>query len=67
MTQTRLLIVGIIGSVVAALCCFTPILALLLAAVGFSAATRYLDCVLLPAIVIFVGVTIYALVRSRAA
>ena len=67
MTHTRLLIVGIIGSVIAALCCFTPILALLLAALGLSAATGYLDYVLLPAIVIFVGITMYALVRSRAA
>jgi len=35
--DTRLLRIGIGGSVIAALCCFTPILVVLLGAVGAAA------------------------------
>jgi mercuric ion transport protein len=67
MKEKRLLFVGLAGTIVAALCCFTPILVALLAAVGLSAATGYLDHVLLPAAVIFAGITVYALLRNRPA
>jgi len=52
--------VGIVGSVIAALCCFTPILVVLLGAVGLSSIVGYLDYVLLPSLVIFLGITVYA-------
>ena len=64
---SRLLRVGIVGSVVAALCCFTPVLTLLLAAVGAAAVIGYLDYVLLPALVVFGMITVYALMRRRRA
>ena len=54
---------GVIGVVIAALCCFTPILVIILAAVGLSWAVGYLDYVLLPALFGFIGLTIYALWR----
>ena len=41
----------IAGSILVALCCFTPILVITLGAVGLSAFTPYLDYVLLPALV----------------
>lgn len=63
MQSNKLLRFGVIGTVIAALCCFTPILVILLATVGFSWAVGYLDYVLLPALFIFVGLTIYALWR----
>ena len=56
---------GIIGSIVLALCCFTPILVSLLALVGLSAITGYLDYVLFPALGFFVLLTIYALMRKK--
>jgi mercuric ion transport protein len=56
---------GIIGSIVLALCCFTPILVVLLAAVGLSAAAGYLDYVLLPALGFFIILTVYALMRKK--
>jgi hypothetical protein len=59
--------VGVIGTVLAALCCATPVLVLLLGAVGLSALTGYLDYVLIPALVIFVGITIYALQKRKQA
>jgi len=64
-SDNKLLGAGVIGTVVAALCCFTPILVLLLGAVGLGALTGYLDYVLLPALAFFVGLTIYAATRKR--
>ena len=63
MTNRGLLRTGIIGTVIAALCCFTPILVILLGAVGLSAMLGWLDYVLFPALAVFIGITIYALVR----
>lgn len=59
-----LLKTGLIGSVIAAICCFTPVLIVMLGVVGLGAITGYLDYVLLPGLVVFVGITIYALVRK---
>ncbi len=60
-----LLKVSAVGTVLVAWCCFTPVLVILLGAVGLSAITGYLDYVLLPALATFVGLTIYAVVRKR--
>lgn len=63
MTDKRLLATGLIGTVIAALCCFTPVLVVLLGAVGLSAVLGWIDYVLLPALAFFVGLTAYALWR----
>ncbi|AZT82215.1 mercury resistance system transport protein MerF [Marinobacter sp. NP-4(2019)] len=60
-----LLRVSVIGTVIVALCCFTPILVIFLGVVGLSAITGYLDFVLLPALAIFLGLTAYALWRKK--
>ncbi len=65
MKDRTLIGVGVIGSALAALCCFTPVLVVLAGVVGLSAITGYLDYVLLPALVFFVGLTIFAVVRQR--
>ncbi|WP_425077958.1 mercury resistance system transport protein MerF [Ruegeria denitrificans] len=59
----KLLKTGIIGTVIAALCCFTPLLVGLLGIVGLSAVAGYLDYVFMPALAIFILITIYALIR----
>lgn len=59
----RLLKMGIVGTVLVALCCFTPILVVLFAVVGLSAVVGYLDYVLFPALAVFVLITIYAVIR----
>ena len=64
MSKVKLLKVGIIGSVVTALCCFTPILVILLGAVGLSAIVGCLDYVLLPALAVFIGITLFALLKK---
>lgn len=64
-SNNRLLKVGIIGTILAVLCCFTPLLVVLLGVVGLSALTGYLDYILLPALGIFIIVMIYALVQKQ--
>ena len=67
MAGKRLLRVGIIGAVVAALCCFTPVLVVLLGAMGLSAAVGWLDYVVWPALVLFLSLTVCALWGRRSA
>jgi mercuric ion transport protein len=67
MTDKGLLGIGICGTAVTALCCFTPVLVMLLGVVGLSAATGWLDYVLLPALVLFLGLTVFALWKRRSA
>jgi mercuric ion transport protein len=47
----------IAGTILVALCCFTPILVITFGAVGLSAFTPYLDYVLFPALVIMIVLT----------
>ncbi len=65
MEDKKLLGTGIIGTVIVALCCFTPLLVVLLGIVGLSAALGWLDYVLLPALAFFIGLTIYAVYRRQ--
>ncbi len=52
---------GIIGTVVAALCCFTPALVILFGAVGLSAWLGWIDYVLFPALFASMGLVAHAL------
>ena len=61
MNDRTLLRTGAIGSIILALCCFTPILVVLFGVVGLSAAIGWLDLVLLPALAVFLAITGYAL------
>ena len=66
-SSNGLLKTGMIGSAVIALCCFTPILIVTLGILGLGGVTGYLDYVLLPGLAVFVGITLYALVRRPSA
>lgn len=66
MDNRRLLKTGIVGSVIAAVCCATPVLVILLGVLGLSAWVGWLDYLLIPALVFFVGITLYAWQRRRA-
>lgn len=61
--NTKLLGTGIGGSVIAALCCFTPLLVVLFGFAGVSAWLGWIDFVLFPALAIFAGITALALYR----
>ncbi len=65
MDDKSLLKTGVIGTLILALCCFTPVLVVLLSMVGLSVVLGYLDFVLLPALGIFVAITLYALWRRQ--
>ena len=67
MNDQTLLKTGIIGAVIAAVCCATPLLVILLGAVGLSALTGYLDYVLLPALALCIALIGYGLYRQRQA
>jgi len=63
MRKSALLKIGIIGTAIAALCCFTPVLVVLFGVVGLAAVIGYLDYVLMPALVFFVALTLYAFIK----
>jgi mercuric ion transport protein len=63
MTDRKLLGIGVGGTVIAAICCFTPVLVILLGAVGLAAWLAWLDYVLLPLLALFVVLTVHALIR----
>ncbi len=67
MDNNRLLGTGIVGTALAAVCCFTPALVVLLGAVGLSAWLGWLDYVLFPALGAFGLLTVYALYHRRKA
>jgi len=54
-------VAAVVGTVLVALCCFTPVLAIALGALGLAAWTGYLDWILWPLLVvlIYVGVRAY--------
>ncbi len=56
------------GTVIVAICCFTPALVIILGVVGLSAWLAWLDYVLLPMLGVFVVFTVIAFIgwkRSR--
>ena len=57
MTPRNQLYTSIAGTILVALCCFTPVLVVALAAVGLATITSYLDLVLLPALATLIIVT----------
>jgi len=63
MTDNKLLKTGIIGTITMLICCFTPLLVIVLGGVGLSAWVAGLDWVLLPLLAAFLGLTVFALVR----
>lgn len=65
-TPLKLLIFSLTGTVVAALCCFTPLLPVVLGALGLTGllGVLYSDVVLLPALAGFLLLTGYALWRA---
>jgi mercuric ion transport protein len=60
MNHKKTFIAGLIGTFVVLLCCATPILVILLVTIGLGTITGYLDFVLIPVLVVFLGLTFYA-------
>lgn len=64
-TSKKAFYTGIIGTILVAICCFTPILVITLGAVGLSAFTPYLDYVLLPALALLIVLTLISFIKWR--
>ena len=64
MHNDHILKTGVIGSLIAALCCATPVLAVLLGALGLGWLVGYVDYVVLPVLVFCLGLVGYALWRQ---
>jgi mercuric ion transport protein len=67
MADRNLLCAGVAGTVLAAVCCFTPALVLLFGALGLSAWLAWADLVVLPVLVASVALIAYALYAARRA
>lgn len=67
MKGATILKTGIIGSIIAAIRCATPILVIVLGATGLSAWLGWIDYVLLPALVLFLGLAAHGLWRRQRA
>jgi mercuric ion transport protein len=63
--NTRLIGTGVAGALLSMLCCFTPVLVILLSALGLTAFVARLDYVLIPVFMASIALVIFALVRRR--
>jgi mercuric ion transport protein len=64
MTNKSLFRVGLIGTVLSALCCFTPLLAVVLTGIGMASLIPRLDPVLIPVMIAFAAFTFWAYSRQ---
>jgi len=67
MKPRTLLKTSITGTIIALICCFTPVLVILFGVLGLSAFVGWLDLVLLPTLALFRIMTGYALWRCKKA
>jgi len=65
MRERTLITTGIVGAVVAAVCCATPLLAVVFGAVGLTAWLVNADYVLIPALILCVALVAFGLYRTR--
>jgi mercuric ion transport protein len=65
MTNDTFIKTGIVGAVIAAVCCATPILVILLGVVGLSAFTSSIDYVVLPVLAFCIGLIALGVYNRR--
>jgi mercuric ion transport protein len=63
MTNKSLFKTGLIGGLIAAICCFTPLLVILFSALGLGFLLGRLDWILLPSLVFFLFLMILGVYR----
>jgi mercuric ion transport protein len=61
-----LITTGVVGALVAAVCCATPLLAVLFSAVGLTAWLAKAEYVVIPALILCLGLIALGLYRRRA-
>jgi mercuric ion transport protein len=65
MKNDRCFRAGLWGSIVAAICCATPILPFILGLIGLAVFTPFLDYVLFPLLGLFVILTLYGWLKQK--
>jgi mercuric ion transport protein len=65
MRDRTIVTTGIVGALVAAICCATPLLAVIFGAVGLTAWLAKADYVLIPALILCVGLIAFGLYRRQ--
>ena len=63
--SNKLVIIGLVGTVITALCCFTPVLVVLFGALGLAALVGYLDFVLFPLLGVFLILLVVGLFKPK--
>lgn len=66
MEDRALITAGVVGAVIAAICCATPLLAIVFGAVGLTAWLGGVEYVLIPGLIISIGLIGLGLSRYRA-
>ena len=67
MNNKALFRTGLIGSILAIICCFTPVLVWLVAAFGLAALTPYLDGFIFTVLAVCIVLMVVAWMRGRRA
>jgi len=65
MRDRALIATGIVGAIVAAICCATPLLVILFGAVGLTAWLAGADYVLIPALILCLGLIALGLYQKK--
>jgi len=65
MRDHTLITTGVIGGVLAAVCCMTPLLVIVFGAVGLTAWLAKADYVLVPALILCLALVAFGLYRRR--
>ncbi|MCR5857428.1 mercury resistance system transport protein MerF [Mesorhizobium sp. J428] len=65
MKDATILRTGIIGSVIAGVCCATPVVVIALGALGMTALIGWVDYVVIPALALFLSIAAYGLWRRQ--
>ncbi len=63
--SNRLIKIGAIGSILTAICCFTPVLVWVLSLIGLAAIVVYLDYVLFPLLAVFIVLIVIGVSRRK--
>lgn len=64
MASNKTVWAGLVGTVITAVCCFTPVLVVLLGVLGLGTAVGYLDIVLFPLLAVFVAILVFGLIQK---
>ena len=65
MQEGKLFKTGLWGTIVTAVCCFTPVLLWVFGLIGLAILTPYLDYVLFPLLFLFLALTFWGWRRAR--